>query len=623
MSPPSSCPSLPTAGEGPGPGRVTRGRRAARLVRAPARPADLLVRGAHVLDPRTGLDGPHDVLVRDGEIAEIGAAGSLTRDRRRRDRSTAPGRHLFPAFVDPHVHLRTPGQEHKEDLETGTRSAAAGGYCAIVAMPNTSPVVDSAPILGALLDAAAREARVPVGFTAAITRGLQGARAHRDGRAARRSARPPSPTTAGRSPTPASSGARCSTSACAAASSRCTRRTPRCRARARCTRARSRRELGVAGIPSVSESTMIARDCALAEYEGARIHIQHLSARESVEVIAAAKARGVQVTCEASPHHLTMTDADVRGLDTRRKMNPPLRSESDRQALIEGLRDGTIDCIATDHAPHARDEKEVPFEQAPMGTTGLETAFASVYTDLVVPGDLDARAGRREADIGARAARSARADDRRSRRNALQQKKKKNIQTKRRPASRPLRASTPTRRPGPRSRSSSRGSPRARPASTCSSPRSRSASRRTSCSSTSPRSGSWASPATSPLGELLLRGPDAARQGAADRRGGRRRLPRAVDHAERGMSVDRRSGPRRSLRVRPARGRHALRRHRVRRAGRPRPARSSSRPACRATRSPSPTRASRARSSRSRIRTSATTACPRRRWSPSASGRAR
>jgi dihydroorotase len=146
--------------------------------------------------------------------------------------------------------------------------------------------------------------------------------------------------------------------------------------------------LGVAGIPSVSESTMIARDCALAEYEQARIHIQHLSARESVAAIAAAKARGVAVTCEASPHHLTMTDEDVRTLDTRRKMNPPLRAEEDRQALIEGLRDGTIDCIATDHAPHARDEKEVPFEQAPMGTTGLETAFSAVYTDLVLTGDL-------------------------------------------------------------------------------------------------------------------------------------------------------------------------------------------------------------------------------------------
>jgi len=146
--------------------------------------------------------------------------------------------------------------------------------------------------------------------------------------------------------------------------------------------------LGVAGIPSVSESTMIARDCALARYEGARIHIQHLSARESVEAIAAAKQQGVAVTCEASPHHLTMTDEDVRTLDTRRKMNPPLRCAADREALVEGLRTGVIDCIATDHAPHARDEKEVPFEQAPMGTTGLETAFSVLYTALVAPGTL-------------------------------------------------------------------------------------------------------------------------------------------------------------------------------------------------------------------------------------------
>ena len=146
--------------------------------------------------------------------------------------------------------------------------------------------------------------------------------------------------------------------------------------------------LGVAGIPSVSESTMIARDAALAGYEDGRIHIQHLSARESVEVVAAAKARGVKISCEASPHHLLLTDEDVRGLDTRMKMNPPLRTEDDRQALVDGLRDGTIDCVATDHAPHARDEKEVPFEQAPMGTTGLETSFAALHTELVGPGIL-------------------------------------------------------------------------------------------------------------------------------------------------------------------------------------------------------------------------------------------
>jgi dihydroorotase len=358
-----------------------------RLVSAPSRPAGLLVRGAHVLDPRSGIDGLHDVLVRNGEIAEIAPAGTLTAPPDGVESVDGEGRHLFPAFVDPHVHLRTPGQEHKEDLETGTRAAAAGGYCAVVAMPNTDPVVDSAPILNALLDAAAREARVPVGFTAAITRGLGGreltdmaelralgAAAFTDDgrpvadagvfRRALQYQRLCGGVLALHEEDPALSGAGAMHEGEVSAL------------------------LGVAGIPSVSESTMIARDCALAEYEGARIHLQHLSARESIVAVAAAKARGVQVTCEASPHHLTMTDEDVRGLDTRRKMNPPLRSESDRQALVEGLRAGVVDCIATDHAPHAHDEKEVPFERAPMGTTGLETAFAAVHTDLVVPGTL-------------------------------------------------------------------------------------------------------------------------------------------------------------------------------------------------------------------------------------------
>ena len=146
--------------------------------------------------------------------------------------------------------------------------------------------------------------------------------------------------------------------------------------------------LGLAGIPSVSESAMVARDCALAAYEQGRIHVQHLSARETVEVIERAQAAGTQVTCEATPHHLLLTDEAVRTLDTNVKMNPPLRG-ADRQALIEALRSGAIDCVATDHAPHAREEKEQPFELAPMGVTGLETAFAALHTGLVLPGVLD------------------------------------------------------------------------------------------------------------------------------------------------------------------------------------------------------------------------------------------
>jgi dihydroorotase len=147
--------------------------------------------------------------------------------------------------------------------------------------------------------------------------------------------------------------------------------------------------LGLAGIPSIAESTMIARDAALAAYEDARIHVQHLSARESVEAVAAAKGAGAQISCEATPHHLTLIDEAVRSLDARFKMNPPLRSEDDRQALIDGLRSGVIDCVATDHAPHSVDEKEVPFEEAAMGVTGLETAFAVLHTDLVLPGVLE------------------------------------------------------------------------------------------------------------------------------------------------------------------------------------------------------------------------------------------
>ena len=362
------------------------GRAQTRLVCAPARPADLLVRGARVLDPRTGIDALHDVLVRSGEIAEIGAPGTLKAPAEAEVVDGA-GRHLFPAFVDPHVHLRTPGQEHKEDLETGTRSAAAGGYCAIVAMPNTAPVVDSAPILGALLDAAARDARVPVGFSACITRGMAGrelcemaelrsigaacftddGRPVVDAGVLRRALqyqRLCGGVLALHEEDPSLSGPGAMHEGTVSAM------------------------LGVAGIPSISESTIIARDCSLAEYEGGRIHLQHLSARESVEAIDAARQRGVAVTCEASPHHLTMTDEDVRDLDTRKKMNPPLRADADRKVLIEALRSGVIDCIATDHAPHARDEKEVPFEQAPFGTTGLETAFSAVYTDLVLPGTL-------------------------------------------------------------------------------------------------------------------------------------------------------------------------------------------------------------------------------------------
>jgi dihydroorotase len=345
----------------------------------------LLISGAHVIDPRIDLDAPADVLIRKGQIVQLGGPGELEGEGA--EVVQGAGKHLLPAFVDPHVHLRSPGQEHKEDLETGTRAAAAGGFCAVIAMPNTDPAIDSAALLRSLREAAAREARVPVGFLAAITRNLAGAELTEmaelmgegalgftdDGRPVasagmlRRALQYQrlcgGVLTLHEEDPSLSHGGSMHEGAVSAA-------------------------LGIGGIPSVSESTMVARDAELAGYENGRVHFQHLSCAASVHAVAAAKERGFRVSAEVTPHHLLLCDEHVRGLDTRMKMNPPLASEHDRLALIEGLRSGTIDCLATDHAPHARHEKEVPFEQAPMGTTGLETAFAALHTGLVAPGTI-------------------------------------------------------------------------------------------------------------------------------------------------------------------------------------------------------------------------------------------
>jgi dihydroorotase len=358
------------------------------LVRCSHPPADLLLRDVHVLDPRARIDGRHDVRVRGGEIAELGApealellpAEELVEGRGRLT--------LLPAFFDPHVHLRTPGQEHKEDLETGTRAAAAGGFGAVIAMPNTDPVLDSAPLLRSLRDAAAREARVAVGFLPAITRGLAGeqltemAELRQEGALGFTDDGQPVQS-AGMLRKALEYQRLCGGVLALHEEDRTL------------SRGGSMHEgalsaaLGIRGIPTVAESTMVARDAALAGYEGARVHFQHLSCRASVEAVADAKHRGWRASAEVTPHHLLLTEQDVRELDTRMKMHPPLAGEDDRQALVEGLRAGTIDCVATDHAPHARDEKEVPFEQAPMGTTGLETAFAALHTGLVLTGSLE------------------------------------------------------------------------------------------------------------------------------------------------------------------------------------------------------------------------------------------
>ena len=346
---------------------------------------DVLIRGARLLDPRAGLDGAQDILLRDGEVAEVGDSLPTPEGTEVID---GDGLVAVPAFVDPHVHLRTPGREDEEDIASGTRAAAAGGFCAILGQPNTDPVVDNGSILSALRERARQEARIPTGFLAAVTVG-------QDGDALTEMAELASLGAAGFT----DDGRPVARAGILRQALQYQRLAGRLIALHEEDPSLSRdgamhegavsAQLGITGIPSISESTMIARDAQLARYEDAAIHIQHLSARESVEAVEQAKAAGVAITCEASPHHLCLTDEAVRALDANFKMNPPLRSEDDRKALIDGLRSGVIDCVATDHAPHAREEKEQPFEVAPMGVTGLETAFAALHTELVEPGILD------------------------------------------------------------------------------------------------------------------------------------------------------------------------------------------------------------------------------------------
>ena len=343
--------------------------------------ADVVIRGARVVDPAEGIDARLDVRVDGGTIAAVAEQVDANGHRV----IEADGLVLAPAFVDPHVHLRTPGREDEETVASGTAAAAAGGYCAILAMPNTDPVVDGAATLGSLVETARREAEVAVGFLAAITRGQQGEELTEMGEL----------TDAG--------AVAFSDDGVPVASAGLMRRAlqyasitgrplalhceePTLSHGGHVHEGRVAAELGFAGYPSVAESVAVERDLSLAGYEQGRVHVLHPSAAESVDALRQARAAAVQASGEATPHHLVLTDDAVRSLDPNVKMNPPLRAERDRQALLEALRDGTIEAIATDHAPHAAQEKDVPFEAAPFGVTGLETAFAALHTHLVKPG---------------------------------------------------------------------------------------------------------------------------------------------------------------------------------------------------------------------------------------------
>ena len=342
---------------------------------------DIVIRGARVLDPVEGVDGLLDVRIDGGRIARIGDDLDVNGHRV----VDGTGMLLVPAFLDPHVHLRTPGREDEETIASGTAAAAAGGYCAILAIPNTDPVVDDADVLRGLRERAEEEAAIPVGFMAAITRRQEGGELTEMGELADAGA--VAFTDDGRPVVAAGVMRR------ALEYSTITRR----QVAVHCEEPTLTRgghahaglvaaELGLGPWPSLGESLMVARDVALAREAARPIHLMHLAARESVEQLLAAQAAGAQATAEVTPHHLCLTDEALRTLDPNVKMNPPLRAEDDRLALLAALRDGSIAAVATDHAPHSREEKDVPFEAAPFGVIGLETAFAALFTHLVLPG---------------------------------------------------------------------------------------------------------------------------------------------------------------------------------------------------------------------------------------------
>jgi dihydroorotase len=333
----------------------------------------LRVRGARVFDPASGLDEIVEVEIADGKIAALGRELSGSAEQV----LEAPGLWLAPGFVDLHTHLREPGQEYKEDISSGTLAAAAGGYTTVCAMANTDPVNDSPAVTEFIRRRARESARVRVEVIAAATRSSRGEVMSE--MAALRAA-----------------GALAfSDDGAVIANAAVMRRVleyagglgrtviahcedPDLRGSGVVHEGAHSTVCGLPGSPAEAETVMVARDLELARLTGARLHIAHVSAARSVELIRDAKRAGVRVTAEVTPHHLSLTDERVRGYDTCTKMAPPLRSARDREALRAGLADGTLDCVATDHAPHASHEKDVEYESAPFGVVGLETALPVV-----------------------------------------------------------------------------------------------------------------------------------------------------------------------------------------------------------------------------------------------------
>jgi dihydroorotase len=343
--------------------------------------SELLIFGGRVVDPASGVDALRDVLLRDGRVAAVelpGAFDGLRNTLPNELQIDATGCIVAPGLIDVHVHLREPGQTHKETIATGTAAAAAGGFTTVVAMPNTVPVNDSVETMEWML-AAERGAAIRVLAMAAATRGSMGEELTDFAALARAGA--VGFTDDGKPVLAATT--MCAALVRAAALGLPVSQhaeDPRLSHGAIMNAGPVAFRLGLRGYPAVGESSIVERDIQLVREivaTGAKphLHVQHVSTAGALQAIRAAKAEGLHVTCEAAPHHFTLTDEAIGDYDTNAKMNPPLRGEADRRAVIEALLDGTVDCIATDHAPHASHEKEVEFERAPNGITGLETAL--------------------------------------------------------------------------------------------------------------------------------------------------------------------------------------------------------------------------------------------------------
>lgn len=342
----------------------------------------MLLRNGHLVDPSQAIDGVTDIRIENGVVSEVGPDLPEQDGEEIFDLS---GCYVMPGLIDTHVHLRDPGQEESEDLESGSKAAIAGGFTTVVAMPNTFPVVDNVPIVRYIKDKSARLGYADVLPTAAITKGQEGQEITEigflrdagaiafteDGKSVANSgilrkamtySKPYDVLFMSHCEDKDLKGAGCMNAGALAT------------------------EMGLGGIANEVEDIIIMRDIMLAKMTGVRLHIQHLSTASGLELVREAKAKGLPVTCEVTPHHLFLTEDAVRGYNTDAKVAPPLRTAADNEALINGLKDGTITCIGTDHAPHSSDKKDVEFERAANGISSIEIAFPLIWTHLVETG---------------------------------------------------------------------------------------------------------------------------------------------------------------------------------------------------------------------------------------------